>query len=37
VTDSERPSHPPGKAIAVIVGVVVAVLILAVISTLAGR
>jgi hypothetical protein len=35
--DPERPTHPPGKAIAVIVAVVVFVMLLAVISTLAGR
>ena len=35
--DPDRPSHPRGKAVAVIVGTILAVILLAVISTLAGR
>jgi hypothetical protein len=35
--DPERPAHPPGKAIGLIVAVVLAVLLLALISTVSGR
>jgi hypothetical protein len=37
VDEPDRPSHPQGKAVAVIIGTILAVFVLAVISTLASR
>ncbi len=37
MTTDDRPSHPRRQAIALLVGTVLVIVILAVISTLAGR